>query len=86
MVTTSRLAAGLSGLRNRNTRVTNKTLLRVVKGNIEADTILLDDEDDEKNKVLASHGVEEEDAHVSLSPSSLDDVSVASRGVILLAR
>ncbi|GJJ13337.1 hypothetical protein Clacol_007589 [Clathrus columnatus] len=63
MVTTSRLAAGLSGLRNRNTRVTNKTLLRVVKGNIEADNILLDDEDDEKNRVLASHGVEEEDAH-----------------------
>ncbi|KAF8587580.1 hypothetical protein K439DRAFT_810742 [Ramaria rubella] len=63
MVATARLAAGLSGLRNRNTRVTNKTQLRVVRGTIEADPIILDDEDDEKNRVLASQGVDEEDAN-----------------------
>ena len=66
MVATARLAVGLSGLRNRNTRVTNKTQLHVVKGSIEADPIILDDDDDEKNRILASQGVDEEDANVSL--------------------
>lgn len=65
MVAAARLAAGLSGLRNRNTRVTNKTQLRVVKGSIETDPIILDDDDDEKNRILASQGVDEEDANVS---------------------
>lgn len=59
----ARLVAGLSGLRNRNARVTNKTILRVIRGNI--DSVLLDDDEDEKNKVIASQGVDEEDANVS---------------------
>jgi enhancer of polycomb-like protein len=66
MVASARLAAGLTGLRNRNTRVTNKTQLHIVKGSIEADPIILDDDDDEKNRILASQGVDEEDANVSL--------------------
>ncbi|KIJ53437.1 hypothetical protein M422DRAFT_64465 [Sphaerobolus stellatus SS14] len=57
------MAAGLSGLRNRNARVTNKTLLRVIKGNLEADPLILDEEEDEKNRILASQGVDEEDAN-----------------------
>lgn len=67
MVATARLTAGQTGLRNRNTRVTNKTQLRVVKGSIETDPIILDDDDDdERNRILASQGVDEEDANVSL--------------------
>jgi len=65
MVVPARMAAGLSGLRNRNARVTNKTLLKVIKGNLEAEPLILDEEEDEKNRVLASQGVDEEDANVS---------------------
>ena len=64
------MAAGLSGLRNRNTRVTNKTQLRIVRGSIEGDPILLDEDDEEKNRVLASQGVDDEDVNVSCVPGA----------------
>jgi hypothetical protein len=57
------LNLGASTLRNRN-RVTNKTRLRVVTGNIDADPLVLDD-DEEKARVLSTAGVDAEDANVS---------------------
>lgn len=52
-----------STLRNRN-RITNKTRLRVFRGNVDADPII-PDEDEEKNRLhAASHGVDLEDANV----------------------
>ena len=53
---------GNLALRNRN-RVTNKTRLKVLKGNIEADPIVLD-EDEEKARVVSTAGVDAEDANV----------------------
>ncbi|KAK0483846.1 hypothetical protein IW261DRAFT_1465365 [Armillaria novae-zelandiae] len=51
-----------STLRNRN-RITNKSRLRVHVGNVEADPII-PDEDDEKNRMLQSvAGVDQEDAN-----------------------
>jgi enhancer of polycomb-like protein len=58
---------GASTLRNRN-RVTNKTRLKIVHGNIDADPLVLD-EDEEKARVISTAGVDAEDANVS--PSSL---------------
>ena len=55
--------AGPSTLRNRN-RVTNKTRLKVITENIDADTIVLD-EDEEKARVVSTAGVDAEDANVS---------------------
>lgn len=55
--------AGNLALRNRN-RVTNKTRLKVVKGNIDADPIILD-EDEERARVISTAGVDAEDANVS---------------------
>ena len=52
--------AGPSTLRNRN-RVTNKTRLKVIKDTIEADSIVLD-EDEEKARVVSTAGVDAEDA------------------------
>lgn len=49
-------------LRNRN-RVTNKTRLKVIKGNIDADPIVLD-EDEERARVVSTAGVDAEDANV----------------------
>lgn len=54
---------GTSTLRNRN-RVTNKTRLKVVQGNIDADPLVLD-EDEEKARIVSTAGVDAEDANVS---------------------
>ncbi|KAH9949542.1 enhancer of polycomb-like-domain-containing protein [Amylocystis lapponica] len=53
--------AGPSTLRNRN-RVTNKTRLRVITEAIDADPIVLD-EDEEKARVVSTAGVDAEDAN-----------------------
>ena len=55
---------GPSTLRNRN-RVTNKTRLRIIKENIDADPLAFD-EDEEKARVVSTAGVDAEDANVSL--------------------
>lgn len=55
--------AGPSSLRNRN-RVTNKTRLKIIKESIDADPIVLD-EDEEKARVVSTAGVDAEDANVS---------------------
>jgi hypothetical protein len=55
---------GASTLRNRN-RVTNKTRLKIVHGTIDADPLVLD-EDEEKARVISTAGVDAEDANVSL--------------------
>ena len=47
----------------RKNRITQKTRLRVVRGQLDADAIILDDEE-ERNRVLASQGVDAEDANV----------------------
>lgn len=52
-----------STLRNRN-RVTNKTRLKVITESIDADPIVLD-EDEEKARVVSTAGVDAEDANVS---------------------
>jgi hypothetical protein len=54
--------AGPSTLRNRN-RVTNKTRLKIIQGNIDADPLILD-EDEEKARVVSTAGVDAEDANV----------------------
>ena len=64
--------AGPSTLRNRN-RVTNKTRLKIIKESIDADPIVLD-EDEEKARVVSTAGVDAEDANVSLSPPFLNAV------------
>lgn len=56
-------------LRNRN-RVTNKTRLKVIKGNIDADPIVLD-EDEERARVVSTAGVDAEDANVSTRFSTI---------------
>ena len=56
--------AGPSTLRNRN-RVTNKTRLRIIQGNIDADPLAFD-EDEEKARVVSTAGVDAEDANVSI--------------------
>ena len=55
---------GPAALRNRN-RVTNKTRLKVIRDTIEADSIVLD-EDEEKARVVSTAGVDAEDANVRL--------------------
>ncbi|KAI6012212.1 enhancer of polycomb-like-domain-containing protein [Pisolithus marmoratus] len=52
---------GTSTLRNRN-RVTNKTRLKVIQGNIDADPLVLD-EDEEKARIVSTAGVDAEDAN-----------------------
>ncbi|KAH0835627.1 enhancer of polycomb-like-domain-containing protein [Lanmaoa asiatica] len=52
---------GTSALRNRN-RVTNKTRLKVVHGNIDADALSFD-EDEEKARIVSTAGVDAEDAN-----------------------
>ncbi|KAI0047478.1 hypothetical protein FA95DRAFT_1518958 [Auriscalpium vulgare] len=54
-------APGPSTLRNRN-RVTNKTRLRIIRGNIDADPLAFD-EDEEKARVVSTAGVDAEDAN-----------------------
>ncbi|GJE91699.1 enhancer of polycomb-like domain-containing protein [Phanerochaete sordida] len=53
--------AGPSTHRNRN-RVTNKTRLKIIKESIDADSIVLD-EDEEKARVVSTAGVDAEDAN-----------------------
>jgi len=48
-------------LRNRN-RVTNKTRLKIVRGNIDADPLILDEEE-ERARVIATSGVDADDAN-----------------------
>lgn len=50
-------------LRNRN-RVTNKTRLKIIRGNIDADPLIIDEEE-ERARVIATSGVDAEDANVS---------------------
>ncbi len=65
-----------STLRNRN-RITNKSRLRVHVGNVEADPII-PDEDDEKTRMLQSvAGVDQEDANVSARRQPITDVHTA---------
>jgi enhancer of polycomb-like protein len=52
-------------LRNRN-RITPKTRLKIVHGNIDADPVVLE-EDEEKARVVSTAGVDAEDANVSRS-------------------
>lgn len=52
------------GLRTRN-RVTNKTRLKVVDGDVDDAELVFLEEDSDKNKVLDTAGVEHEDAKVS---------------------
>ncbi|KAI0262080.1 enhancer of polycomb-like-domain-containing protein [Gloeopeniophorella convolvens] len=52
---------GPSTLRNRN-RVTNKTRLHIVQGNLDADPIAFD-EDEEKARIVSTAGVDAEDAN-----------------------
>lgn len=70
---------GNVALRNRN-RVTNKTRLKVIKGNVDADPVVLD-EDEERARVISTAGVDAEDANVSSTFSShfLPPVSVLAR-------
>lgn len=70
--------AGPSTLRNRN-RVTNKTRLKVIRDSIDADPIVLD-EDEEKARVVSTAGVDAEDANVSLSDAFLLVVLVVVGG------
>lgn len=72
-----------SSLRNRN-RVTNKTRLKVYHGNVNAD-ILIPDEDEEKARLLQSvAGVDQEDANVSLSSSANQRLPPHPRVAVLL--
>ena len=69
---------GPAALRNRN-RVTNKTRLKVIKDSIEADSLILD-EDEEKARVVSTAGVDAEDANVSLYSPPLLAVGVVVGG------
>lgn len=73
--------AGPSTLRNRN-RVTNKTRLKVIRDSIDADPIVLD-EDEEKARVVSTAGVDAEDANVSLSDAFLLVVLVVVGGPLV---
>lgn len=64
---------GASTLRNRN-RITNKTRLRILEGSIDADPLVLE-EDEEKARVVSTAGVDAEDANVSWFPAHLLVVS-----------
>lgn len=72
--------AGPSTLRNRN-RVTNKTRLKVIKESIDADPIVLD-EDEEKARVVSTAGVDAEDANVRISPSFCSSCATMLKGAV----
>ena len=55
-----------TGLRNRY-RVTNKSRLRIIKENLDAENVVVD-EDEERTKVVSTAGVDAEDANVSTLP------------------
>jgi len=64
-------APAASTLRNRN-RITNKTRLKIHQGSLDADAVLIPDEDEEKHRLTnLVAGVDAEDANVSatLSPT-----------------
>lgn len=76
--------------RNRN-RVTNKTRLKVIKGNIDADPIVLE-EDEDRIRVVSTAGVDAEDANVSFvvvlrlsSSSATTCVALVETGVVARA-
>lgn len=78
---------GTSTLRNRN-RVTNKTRLKVIQGNIDADPLVLD-EDEEKARIVSTAGVDAEDANehhlqavLSAASHRHQSVGRTTRGVI----
>ena len=57
-----------STLRNRN-RITNKTRLKIHQGSLDADAVLIPDEDEEKHRLTSLvAGVDAEDANVSPFP------------------
>lgn len=78
---------GASTLRNRN-RITNKTRLKIVRGNVEGEDLLLPDEDEEKHRLTnLVAGVDAEDANVSpsltrFSATSPIDSGSAFRGML----
>jgi hypothetical protein len=49
----------------RKNRVTQKTRLRVVRGQLDVEEAIVLDDEEERNRVLASQGVDAEDANVS---------------------
>ena len=53
--------AGNLALRNRN-RVTNKTRLKVIRGNIDADPIVLGGDDEDRIRVVSTAGVDADHA------------------------
>jgi hypothetical protein len=58
-------APAASTLRNRN-RITNKTRLKIHQGSLDADAVLIPDEDEEKHRLTnLVAGVDAEDANVS---------------------
>lgn len=57
-----------AGLRNRY-RVTNKSRLRIIKDTLDAENVVVD-EDEERARVVSTAGVDAEDANVSLFPPS----------------
>ena len=58
-------APAASTLRNRN-RITNKTRLKIHQGSLDADALLIPDEDEEKHRLTnLVAGVDAEDANVS---------------------
>ena len=73
-----------STLRNRN-RITNKTRLKIHQGSLDADAVLIADEDEEKYRLTnLVAGVDAEDANVSLvSPIAVCNINftVAVRSV-----
>jgi hypothetical protein len=69
-------------LRNRN-RITPKTRLRIIHGNVDADPVVLE-EDEEKARVVSTAGVDAEDANVSRALSLSYRVSIACRASPLL--
>ncbi|KAL4080474.1 enhancer of polycomb-like-domain-containing protein [Scleroderma citrinum] len=78
---------GTSTLRNRN-RVTNKTRLKVIQGNIDADPLVLD-EDEEKARIVSTAGVDAEDANehhlqavLSANSHRHQSVSRSTRGAV----
>lgn len=54
---------------NARARVTNKSRLKIVQGNIDADPLVLD-EDEEKARVVSTAGVDAEDANVRANYST----------------
>ncbi|EAU90006.2 NuA4 histone acetyltransferase subunit [Coprinopsis cinerea okayama7 len=66
---------GASSLRNRN-RITNKTRLRIIKGNVDAEDVFIPDEEEEKHRLTnLVAGVDAEDANEVLSAAHRTQVT-----------